>query len=161
MFRPCIYWIGDSLSVLFFVNHFFYFVLNTCTCSVVKKFHMHVVIMRLYEWGKSLITMYQISHVETITLWNHKIFFFPELALVQFRTKFKIIINSFCKIPAGDLWEIRIRFHEHLWTSIFVGLVKILLSRILIFVANDSINTTLINTISYFNSVDQLYTKIH
>lgn len=72
LFRPCIYWIGDSLSVLFFVNQFFYFVLNTCTCSVVKKFHMHVVIMRLYEWGKSLITictksvMLKLSHFEII-----------------------------------------------------------------------------------------------
>lgn len=124
----------------------------------VQYIYIHVV---LYGLGKSLETICQISHVETITVIYHKIFFFPELALVQFRTKFKIIINSFCKIPAGDLWEIRIRFHEHLWTSIFVGLVKILLSRILIFVANDSINTALINTISYFNSVDQLYTKIH
>lgn len=63
---------------------------------------MHVVIMRLYDWGKSLIAMYQISHVETITVRNHKIFLFPELALVQFRTKIKII-NLFCKVPAGDL----------------------------------------------------------
>lgn len=80
-------------------------------------------------------------------------FIFCFLSFDHFHSKQTVVNNASlpfawdiklnCKVPAGDLWEIRIWFHEHLWTSIFVGLVKILLSRILKFVANDSINTTL------------------
>lgn len=69
----------------------------------VQYIYIHVV---LYGLGKSLETICQISHVETITVIYHKIFFFPELALVQFRTKFKnhyqFILQDPCRRPLRD-----------------------------------------------------------
>lgn len=43
----------------------------------VTPIQIHEVVMRLYEFDKSLIIMYHISHVETITVRNYEIFPFP------------------------------------------------------------------------------------